>query len=376
MNERLPRALDNIRSDTGVTRLDEASVRQVVVLQILTALGWNQFNQGEVTPEFTVGEGRVDYSLQIGGQSKVFIEVKRGGEVLLPHQDQLLRYSFERGISLAALTNGLEWWFYLPLREGSWEERRFSAVNVVSDDGDSVEAVLLNVLSKDRVASGASLEYGENLLERRRRERIINENLPKAWDSLVSEPDELLVDLLAERVERISKISPHSSVVRSFILDRVARASDTPFAEPIVQVQRISTHLPHNVSRVEPVDQPSRVRTTPTPTKRRNHPKRFTGFRFQGESFQVSQWYGLLQMLSEIIYRRHPTEFDRVLELRGDKNAYYSMNRENLTDRAKPIGNSGYYVETKFGADNTVKQCHKLLRKFGYREQDIEIDYA
>ena len=42
------------------------------------------------------------------------------------------------------------------------------------------------------------------------------------------------------------------------------------------------------------------------------------------------------------------------------------MNREDLTDRAKPIGNSGYYVETKFGADNMVKQCHKLLREFGY----------
>ena len=44
MNERLSRALDNIRSDTGVARLDEASVRQVVVLQILDALDWNPFN--------------------------------------------------------------------------------------------------------------------------------------------------------------------------------------------------------------------------------------------------------------------------------------------------------------------------------------------
>ena len=91
MSERLARALENIRSQAGVVTLDEASIRQVVVLQILNALGWDQFDNAEVTPEFAVGGGRVDYSLQIVGKSKVFIEVKRGGEALSPHQDQLLR---------------------------------------------------------------------------------------------------------------------------------------------------------------------------------------------------------------------------------------------------------------------------------------------
>ena len=208
MNERLSRALDNIRSQRGIPGLDEANIKQVVVLQILIALGWNQFNHAEVTPEFAVGDGWVDYSLQIGQQSKVFIEVKRGGENLSRHQGQLLRYSFEDGVSLAVLTNGLEWWFYLPIREGSWEERRFSDIDVTSEDRANVETVLLNVLYKDRVASGSAIEYGENLLDRLRKDRIVNENLPKAWDLLVTEPDELLVDLLAERVERISKISP------------------------------------------------------------------------------------------------------------------------------------------------------------------------
>ena len=376
MSEASTRALDSIQSQSGVARLDEASVRQVVVLQILAALDWNQFNHAEVTPEFAVGGGRVDYSLQTSGRSRVFIEVKRGGEPLSSHQGQLLRYSFERGVSLAVLTNGLEWWFYLPLREGSWEERRFSAINVMSKDRDKVEAVLLNVLSRDRVASGSAIEYGEILLERRRKDRIVNENLPKAWDLLVTEPNELLVELLAEEVERISQISPDSSLVRNFVLDKVARASDRPLAEPIVQAQRAPAHLPNNVHIAEPAAQTGNVRTARTPNRRRNPPKRFTGFRFQGESFQVSQWYGLLQTLSEVIYRRHPTEFNRVLELRGSTNAYYSMNREDLTDRAKPIGNSGYYVETKFGADNMVKQCHKLLLKFGYRERDLEIDYV
>ena len=254
MSERLSRALDNIRSDTGVAKLDEASVRQVVVLQLLNALGMGSIRHyAEVTPEFAVGAGRVDYSLQIGGQSKVFIEVKRGGEALSSHQEQLLRYSFDRGVSLAALTNGLEWWFYLPLKEVSWEERRFSSYrNATSEDRDDVEAVLLNVLSKGSVASGSAIEYGENLLERRREDRIVNESLPKAWDSLVAEPDELLVELLVERVEHISKITPDSSLVRSFILDKVARTSDRSLTEPIVQAQRAPARSVHQAEPVPP----------------------------------------------------------------------------------------------------------------------------
>ena len=89
MSEMLSSAIENIRSNTDVAGLDEASIRQVVVLQILYALGWNQYDYDEVKPEAPVGDGRVDYSLQIEGRGKVFIEVKRGGENLSSHQEQL-----------------------------------------------------------------------------------------------------------------------------------------------------------------------------------------------------------------------------------------------------------------------------------------------
>ena len=373
MNERLSRALDNIRSQRDIARLNEASVRQVVVLQILAALEWDQFNHAEVTPEFAVGSGRVDYSLQTGGQSKFFIEVKGGGEALLPHQGQLLRYSFERGVSLAVLTNGLDWWFYLPLREGSWEERRFSGINVMSEDRDNVEAVLLSVLSKDRVESGSAIEYGETLLERRRKDRIVNDTLPKAWSSLVSEPDEFLVELLVERVEHISKITPDSSLVRNFILDKVTRTPNRLLTEPTHPAQRAHARSTH---RAEPIPQTGNVSTAVSSTGRpsRGRKRRLTtGFRFQGESFQVSQWKSLLQTLSGIIYLRHPAEFDKVLELRGRTRDYYSTNPEDL-HTARPVGDSGYYLETNLNSELIEKLCHRLLRLFGYQNQDLEIE--
>ena len=368
MSERLSRALDNIRSDTGVAKLDEASVRQVVVLQLLNALEWDQFNYAEVTPEFAVGGGRVDYSLQVGGQSKVFIEVKRGGEALSSHQEQLLRYSFDRGVSLAALTNGLEWWFYLPLKEVSWEERRFSSIVITSEDRDDVEAVLLNVLSKGSVASGSAIEYGENLLERRRKDRIVNESLPKAWNSLVAEPDELLVELLVERVEHISKITPDSSLVRSFILDTVARVPDRSPTELTVPV-RLTPERP--VYRSEPVSQTGtedRVRLKGSAIR-----KKPVSFHFLGTGYTVNTWKDILQKLSEIMYDQTPTDFgEKVSGLRGSSRAYYTRSEGDL-DEPRPVGSSGWFVETKFHANAMLDQCYKLLRLFGYDKSDLEI---
>ena len=368
MSERLSRALENIRLDAGISGLGEASVRQVVVLQLLNALEWDQFNRAEVTPEFAVGGGRVDYSLQIGGQSKVFIEVKRGGEDLFPHQDQLLRYSFERGVSLAVLTNGLDWWFYLPLKEGSWEERRFSDVDITSEDRDNVKAVLFNVLSKDRVVSGSAIEYGENLLERRREDRIVNESLPKAWDSLVAEPDELLVELLVERVEQISQISPDSSLVRSFILDKVARASNRPLTEPIPQARRVPARSVDPVASVSQRGTENGLRLTGSAIK-----KKPVSFHFLGTEYPVKTWKDILQKLSEIMYNQFPDDFRaKVSGLRGSSRAYYTCSEGDL-DEPRPVGSSGWFVETKFPADDTLKRCHELLNVFGYDKSDLEI---
>jgi hypothetical protein len=121
----LVKAIEQIKKDNTLLIADEASIKPAIVLRLLSLLGWNPFDVSEVKPEFTVGSKRVDYSLRINGNNKVFIEVKRPNEVLEPHQEQLLGYSFKEGVKIAILTNGFTWWFYLPLKEGNWEKRRF-----------------------------------------------------------------------------------------------------------------------------------------------------------------------------------------------------------------------------------------------------------
>ena len=125
---------------------------------MLAALGWQWHDIDEVVPEYGVGSGRVDYCLRVRGYSAVFLEVKRAETDLQPHQEQLLRYAFEEGVGLAALTDGLVWWLYLPTAEGSWEQRRFFSLDVRRVAYERSAAVLAAFLAREAVLSRDALE--------------------------------------------------------------------------------------------------------------------------------------------------------------------------------------------------------------------------
>lgn len=109
MKERLSVFVERIKIDKKIFSYDESATKQAVILQLLSILGWNTFNIDEITPEYSVGGRNVDYSLRVGGSNKVFIEVKKVGEDLEKHQEQLLNHSFQQGVKLAVLTNGVTW---------------------------------------------------------------------------------------------------------------------------------------------------------------------------------------------------------------------------------------------------------------------------
>ena len=120
----IAQAVEHIRNTVSLNVLDESSTKQGVVLNLLRLAGWDTFDVSQVVPEYRVGNRRVDYVLLPSSPNAVFIEVKRPGENLERHQQQLLEYCFQEGVKMAVLTNGRTWWLYLPLQAGSWEQRR------------------------------------------------------------------------------------------------------------------------------------------------------------------------------------------------------------------------------------------------------------
>jgi hypothetical protein len=159
----------------------------------------------------------VDYALRIHNFCKVFIEVKRVGIELEKHQKQLLDYSFAEGVKLAILTNGLTWWFYLPLTEGTWEQRKFYTIDILQQNSGDIIEKFNEFLSHRYVANGQAVQKAEDLHKGKQREKIICENIPKAWNKMIGQPDEILIDLLSEATEKICGHKPDVDEVTVFL---------------------------------------------------------------------------------------------------------------------------------------------------------------
>jgi predicted type IV restriction endonuclease len=208
MNNNLNNLLRRIKGNSSILSYNEDATKQSVILPLLQTLNWDIFNPNEVAPEFTIKSKRVDYSLRLNGRNWVFIEAKRPGANLENHQNQLLDYSFQEGVKLAILTNGNSWWFYLPLREGSWEKRKFYSVDIQQQNLNEIQQKFKDFLSKKNIKSNQAFKNAENVFDSRIKAKEIKTTLPKAWNKLVSEPDEFLIELLKEKVENLSGYVP------------------------------------------------------------------------------------------------------------------------------------------------------------------------
>ena len=347
INQELAAAVEELRGSIAqIQRFSEDEVKQTIVLRLLSALGWNIFSRDEVNPEYSVGGRRVDYALRVGKSNKVFIEVKRPGEDLDKHEEQLLDYSFKQGVRLAVLTNGVTWWFYLPLSEGSWQERKFFAIDVLQQKPTSVCSRFSEFLGRSNVATGRSEERAEQLYKSQQRQARIRETLPKAWNAIVSEPDELLVDLVIDRTEELCG-----------------------YRAEVQQVQEFIRGLRFESARVRPSPKPPE----PKPAKVRHATAKPVSFTFQQKRYEVRQWNEILPRLCAVLARLHRGRFEEVLQLRGRKRPYFSRNPAELI-APKLIDGPGIYVETNWSEESTRLRCQKLIEHFGHSANEFSVE--
>ncbi len=134
----LHETLERIRSNP--TPNNEETAKFQILAPVLADLPWDPFGQ-EVRWEHPVGGkktgGKVDIALQAEGRIWALIEAKAPGANLNHHVEQVLSYAFYEGVDICALSDGLQWWLYLPRESGSHEERRFSVLHLLEAFGYS-----------------------------------------------------------------------------------------------------------------------------------------------------------------------------------------------------------------------------------------------
>lgn len=335
--------------------LDEATTKNGVILPILNELGWNPFNIDEVQPEYTVSAKRVDYALRINNLNKVFIEVKKIGTDLEQHQKQLLDYSFQEGVRLAILTNGIAWWFYLPLLEGNWEQRKFYTIDIYDQEANEIAVKFEDFLLKENIISGKAIENAENVYKSKQKQEIINSTIPKAWNKIVTEPDEDLVELVAEMTERLSGYKPDHSTVADFLSGTsfAVNVPYTPFSPTISQTKVRSSKKIKETTGLEDFANTS-----------------VESFIFRGTEHAVKYWKDVLIGICLIMLDKHRDQFPQVLSLVGRKRPYFTRDPKELRV-AERIEETDIFVEINISANSIVRLSRKIITLFGYPKEDL-----
>ena len=354
--------IKEIRDDPNISTWNEAQAKEWIIRPILDSLSWGR---REIIPEYGVETLWVDYALLINGENKVFIEAKRPSEKLETHQKQLLDYSFGEGVALAILTNGIAWWFYLPLKEGAWNNRKFYTIDILEQEIEDIVDKFSLLLSRENVASGEAVRQAESILKSRQREKIVKENLPKAWNKIIQNavsPDSLLVDLLAETVEEVCGFQPASDEILGFIRSHQEKWLLSPGPEQGV--------LP-----------PTTPPITTTGSQNNNQTEIPKRMQIGSESYEFS--YGneiLVNTANWLIDKGHLKHTDCPIKISPRAKTRILIGstpthpRGNNFLAAKKLKN-GLYIETHASNEQRIDYSKRLLEKYGYDPEILKVDY-
>jgi len=226
---------------------NEASVSRGVVMRIFQALNWPIFDTSIVRPEYPLESLFVDYALcHPPNKPAIILEVKDIGK-LEGADTKLFEYAFHAGATMAILTDGQQWHFYLPSARGSIQERRFYKLDLLERDIDEIISCFNRYLGYDQVCSGKAEKEARADYDSQSILRDIESNLPVAWRKILEEQDSILIDLISEKVADLCGYKPEPDTV-SLFLQKQLRPT---FVEP-TPIPRVA---PKPSTRPEPLSQ-------------------------------------------------------------------------------------------------------------------------
>lgn len=344
--------------------VNEAAVSQGIVLRILQALSWPTYDTQVVSPEFIVSGRRVDYALcHPRHKPIVFVEVKQVGQGE-GAEKQLFEYAFHIGVPMAILTDGQEWHFFLPAEQGHYQERRVYKLDLLERNIDEVVHYFERYLAYDCVSSGRAIENARKDFKHVSRERQIRTTLPAAWAKIIEEQDEILVELLADKVESLCGYRPDVDTVSNYLTTIAGDNRSDTVAEDAA------------IHRTPPKSSP-RPRRSPTTVINRAKAKSF-GFELLGQSHAASSAIEVLINLFEELTKYDPSFPQRfsALPKHGRTRRYLAGTREELyperPDLAEEYSHqlaSGWWIGTNYSKRSINKMaqmaCEVAELRFG-----------
>ncbi|MFO7946387.1 MAG: hypothetical protein R6V19_06215 [Armatimonadota bacterium] len=278
----------------------------------------------------------------------MFLEEKAPDQRLAAHEEQLLQYSFAQGIPLAVLTNGNEWWFYLPLEEGNWSARKFAVIDLQNQPAEHVCRIMNTYLEKDAVWSGDAKDTAKKTFAEAREKKRIREELPGIIEGLLISPSDFIIEVFQTEAQAELGALPPNKLVAD-VLQQLANTG----APSAIPDERGAENLKLAVDNLPP-----------THTK----PKDMA---LAGTRCEVKSWKAVLIHTARWLQssgRRLPLE-----KKRGRKWVLVSKSPDKLTAPRKIGG--GLYVGTNYSARDCVRHALWLLEESGMPKDVLKLDW-
>lgn len=300
----LRKTLDRIRSNPDP--LNNIGVLAEIILPILRDLGWETADPNEVHYKCIKDEP----------------------------SNKKISIAFKQQYGISVLTNGLEWWLRLLPEQGVNQDRVFATIIVKKDPIKQVIYNLETFLNKNDVMNGQSRQKARGILEARKEAILLAKELPSIWQSMLSQPDSKLVDLLLERTHEKLEIYPRKLLVKAIL--------------NATNLEKLRQGIPSSI-------------------------------RLRGRKYDVEPWRYenmLLVKVAEILCELYGQEFlDRLLTAKatGTGNPYASHNADDLRLATKVWAD--VYLETDLNAAQTRRRTEQIMELMGLSPSDLEYLY-
>ncbi len=316
---------------------------------MLHALGWPVYDTEVVAPEFVLSGRRVDYALCHPPRDPVvMVEVKQVGQSKGADR-QLFEYAFHKGVPMAVLTDGQEWHFFLPTEQGDYGERRVYKLDLLERAPEEAQVGLERYLGYGEVRSGRAIEAARRDYRDAARKRMAQRTLPEAWTRLVEAEDELLIELLSDKVEDLCGVKPDPDAVAAFL-----------------RRQNPRTELP-------PGTVPRRAERPTRPASDTPNASRSIGYKFDGSWHQARSAREVMVGVFEELAKRDPRFPERFAALpkHGRKRRYIARTREELYPGSPHLASnalqlrSGWWVDahaSRSGIERRIKMACEVAR--------------
>ena len=345
-------AVGYINSLPALENLGESAIKQGVVLRMLSAAGWDTFNLDEVQPEYRSGNTRVDFALMSPTSARsrtpanplALVEVKSASENLESdrYERQMIAHCARNDVPLGVLTNGLKWLLIFWSQDAEYKENRFCEIDL-GGDAEFAADEINRYLARDRVSSGQAARSAERALHEKNRDDVTRRAVLEGWRQVVRGLDEGLVELVATAAEQREGDRPENRFVRRVLMEH--RSELLPNAEE----DNIASRPGSGGSRRRPAS-----------------------FSFLTETLAAASWPDLLIGVCELMWQRHPDQFEKILEIRGRSLPYFSRNQDDV-HLPRQIGDSGIYASCQGAGVLIEGRAKRVIESFGYSGELLSV---